>query len=330
MSVKKRDASFYQDGTPLVEDELDFYHATNEGLISSILVKGVCASIPSHGKEGLWVFSLLCPEAYDWGMSPLQYFGGHVLHLKIPARLQADDGSYILMQNDRIRGASTTTGHLRWVLNGKHLSPYLRCRLVGIYVRIPSADYMHWIKTFKQSIRNCIPWCHQLTFDPQSQASAQKHLPPQTSLKIFCTGDQKCEGDRVLHCLANAFPRAPLESVMCRGTGNECLLYCVQEMKRLDTANSLSHILPDGSPITEPHREQSKLKSQLLMCVERRLVYASAVSLDKAFSADGADCILQSSSDIFAGVRAMSADLAQVLYPLLQTRIAAPHKLWGM
>ena len=134
----------------------------------------------------------------------------------------------------------------------------------------------------------------------------------------------------MLHCLANAFPRAPLESVMCRGTGNECLLYCVQEMGRLDTANRLSHILPDGSPITGTLREQSKLKSQLLMCVERRLVYASAVSLDKAFSADGADCILQSSSDIFAGVRAMSADLAQVLYPLLQTRIAAPHKLWRM
>jgi hypothetical protein len=187
--VKKRDASFYQDGTPLVEDELDFYHATNEGLISSILVKGVCASIPSHAVEGLWIFSLLSPETYDWGMSPLQYFGGHVLHLKIPARLQADDGSYILMQNDRIRGASTATGHLRWVLNGKHLSPYLRCRLVGIYVRIPSADYMHWIRAFKQSIRNCIPWCHQRTFDPNSQASAQKHPPPQTSLKILCTGD---------------------------------------------------------------------------------------------------------------------------------------------
>ena len=75
------------------------------------------------------------------------------------------------------------------------------------------------------------------------------------------------------------------------------------EMRRLDTAKRLSHILPDGPPITGTLREQSKLKSQLSMCVERCLVYASSVGLAASFRADGADCILQSSSDIFAGVR---------------------------
>ena len=76
MSVKKREPGIYQDGTPIVEDEFSFYHGTNEGLVSSILTKGVCASIPSHKAEGLWVFSLLSPQSYDWGMSSFQFFGG--------------------------------------------------------------------------------------------------------------------------------------------------------------------------------------------------------------------------------------------------------------
>lgn len=287
MSVSKLEHAFYQDGTPVVEDELSFYHGTNEGLYNSILAKGVCASIPSHSAEGLWVFSLLSPESYDWGMSSLQYFAGHVLHLKIPASCEC------LRQNRRIRGGSEHTGHLRWVLNGKHLSPHLRCRIVGIYVRIPSEAYMQWIRAFKQSVRNCIPWCHHGTFEPLSQVPAQVANTPEGKLKILCKGHGKW-GGHALHCLG--------KNVMCRGVGQQCLQYCVLARRHKDVEERLKHILPDATLTRRDKlRQESKMKSQLLMCVERRLVYACAVGKAAAFSAEGADCILQSSSDIFTG-----------------------------
>jgi len=312
MSVKKLEQGIYQDGTPIDEDELSFYHGTNEGLVNSILTKGVCASIPSHDAEGLWVFSLLSPHSYDWGMSPLQFFGGHVLHLKIPANLEK------LRQNGRIRGDCLNAGHLRWVLNGKHLSPHLRCRIVGIYVRVPSQAYIQWVKGFKQSVRNCIPWCHLGTFDPHSQAVAQCQEVPGTKLKIVCKGEPK---GRALHCLG--------KNVVRRGTGKECLLYCVLEQRKKNSEDFMAHILP-GATVTRRKglHEESKMKAQLSMCVDRRLSYASAVSKKDALSADGADNILESSSDIFTGVRALSAAIAATLYPLLQTSTASIDKIW--
>jgi len=311
-SVKKLEQGIYQDGTPIDADELSFYHGTNEGLVCSILTKGVCASIPSHGAEGLWVFSLLSPHSYDWGISPLQFFGGHVLHLKIPANLST------LRQNNRIRGQDKNAGHLRWVLNGKHLSPHLRCRIVGIYVRVPSQAYMQWIKGFKQCVRNCIPWCHLGTFDPRNQAVAQCQEVPGTKLRIVCKGKQTY---RVLHCLG--------KDVVCRGKGKECLLYCVLEQRRKHSQDFMARILPGGTvPRSKKLPSESKMKAQLSMGVDRRLTYASAVSKKDALSADGADNILESSSDLFTGVRALSADIAATLYPLLQTSTASIDKIW--
>ena len=242
MSVKKREPGIYQDGTPIVEDEFSFYHGTNEGLVSSILTKGVCASIPSHKAEGLWVFSLLTPQAYDWGMSPFQFFGGLVLHLKIPACLEGIDGSTVLKQNGKIRADCAATGHLRWVLNGTYLSPHLRCRLVGIYVRVPSQAYMVWIKAFKQSVRNCIPWCHSGTFDPRSQAlaplAAQSRDVPGTKLTI------RCKGSGVLNCLGT--------TVMCQGAGQQCLLHCVLEERKKNAEDAVAHLSNGLRPIPPP------------------------------------------------------------------------------
>ena len=312
MSVQKSEPSTYQDGTPIEEDELSFYHGTNEGLVCSILTKGVCASIPSHGAEGLWVFSLLSPHSYDWGISPLQFFGGHVLHLKIPANLSK------LRQNGRIRGQDKNAGHLRWVLNGNNLSSHLRCRIVGIYVRVPSQAYMEWIKGFKQCVRNCIPWCHLGTFDPSSQAVAQCQEVPGTKLKIVCKGEPK---RRALHCLG--------KNVVCLGKDKECLLYCVMEQRRKHSQEFMDQILPGGFvPRSKKLPNESKMKAQLSMGVDRRLLYASAVSKKDALSADGADNILESSSDIITGVRALSADIAATLYPLLQTTTASIDKVW--
>ena len=241
MSVKKREPGIYQDGTPIVEDEFSFYHGTNEGLVSSILTKGVCASIPSHDAEGLWVFSLLTPQAYDWGTSPFQFFGGLVLHLKIPACLEGIDGSTVLKQNAKIRADCAATGHLRWVLNGTYLSPHLRCRLVGIYVRVPSEAYMVWIKAFKQSVRNCIPWCHSGRFDPRSQAlplAAQSRDVPGTKLTI------RCKGTGVSNCLGT--------TVKCQGVNQQCLLHCVLEQRKKKAEDAVAHLSNGLRPIPPP------------------------------------------------------------------------------
>jgi len=101
----------YQDGAAVVEDELSFYHSTNECLINSILANGVQGSVHFHEADGLWVFSLLAPATYDWAMSPLQYWGGYVLHLKVPVSLCSNDGETILRQNNKIRGDSERAGH---------------------------------------------------------------------------------------------------------------------------------------------------------------------------------------------------------------------------
>ena len=71
------------------------------------------------------------------------------------------------------------------------------------------------------------------------------------------------------------------------------------------------------------------MKNQLLMCVERRLAYACGIGKHGALSVDGADVVLQSSSDIFKGVRALSADIAAALYPLIQTSTESVEKVWN-
>ena len=135
---KKREPNQYQDGAPVEDQELSFFHATDEALVHSVLDKGLYASHAAHGVEGLWMFSLLTPWAFDWGWEPLQYFGGVVLHVKVPAsacRTYTESGTTLLQQNRHIRGKSGT-GHLRFVLHGKSMSSLLRCRIIGIYVRI--------------------------------------------------------------------------------------------------------------------------------------------------------------------------------------------------
>jgi len=110
--VQKIHPNVYQDGTAVVEDELSVYHGTNEGLINSILANGVQGSVHFHEADGLWVCSLLAPATCDWAMSPLPYWGGYALHLKVPASLCGNDGETILRQNNKIRGDSEKAGHL--------------------------------------------------------------------------------------------------------------------------------------------------------------------------------------------------------------------------
>ena len=102
-----------------------------------MLDKGLYASHRSHGIEGLWMFGLLMPRVFDWGWDPLQYFGGVVLHVKVPAsacRTYTASGTTLLRQNAMIRGRSDY-GHLRFVLQGEPMTPFLRCRVIGIYAR---------------------------------------------------------------------------------------------------------------------------------------------------------------------------------------------------
>ena len=88
--------------------------------------------------------------------------------------------------------------------------------------------------------------------------------------------------------------------------------------------------LPDPT-VTKKNQliQEPKMKNQLLMCVERRLAYACGIGKHGALSVDGADVVLQSSSDIFKGVRALSADIAAALYPLIQTSTESVEKVWN-
>ena len=95
-----------------------------------MLDKGLWASHAAHGVAGLWMLGLLTPRAFERER-------GVVLHVKVPAsacRTYTASGTTLLRQNARIRGQPD--GHLRFVLQGEPMTPFLRCRVIGIYVRI--------------------------------------------------------------------------------------------------------------------------------------------------------------------------------------------------
>ena len=138
---KKRNPNQYQDGTPLEEQELSFFHATDAEHVHSVLDSGLRAGYGPHEVEGLGLCSLLTPVAFGWGWKHLEGGGQgeHVLHVKVPAsawKTDVNSGTTLLRQNALIRGGSDWNGHLRFVLQGKSSSSFLRCRIVGIYVHV--------------------------------------------------------------------------------------------------------------------------------------------------------------------------------------------------
>ena len=122
------------------------------------------------------------------------------MHIKVLASayktFMDKDGTTLLQQNARIRGDSDATGHLRFVLQGKNMSSYLRCRIAGIYVRMPLDPYMRWVKAFKQTIRNCVPWSHLDRFDPASQKISTNSPSERYRFKCLCPGPEGKPGTK--------------------------------------------------------------------------------------------------------------------------------------
>ena len=169
------------------------YHATNEALLESVEHKGVCASCHSHGTEGLWLSSLLTPWLYNWAWTPLQYFAGHVLHIKMPmsaASTYLADGTSLLQQNRHIR-ADSGYSHLRFVLQGKKNSSHLRCRVAGVFVRWPPKQYRLFAIGLRASIRNSVTWLLRGWYDPDSQRVPSRGVQPpwKFQMKIKCSGE---------------------------------------------------------------------------------------------------------------------------------------------
>ena len=57
LPVTKKDNTVYQDGSAVTKNSVKLFHPTRQGLLHNILKRGVQASIPSHGTEGLWTFA---------------------------------------------------------------------------------------------------------------------------------------------------------------------------------------------------------------------------------------------------------------------------------
>ena len=109
MNMKKQKwPEKYQDGHDIEKEESSLYHATNEAQLESIEHKGVCASRTALGMEGISLFTLLQPEAYDWGWTPLQRFAGHVLHIKVPASAYKTDLKPVSTLQQRPQSAGTS------------------------------------------------------------------------------------------------------------------------------------------------------------------------------------------------------------------------------
>ena len=123
---------------------------------------------------------------------------------------------------------------------------------------------------------------------------------------------------RKLHCLEPWKNKGVV--VTCLGRGQQCLQHCITVSEEYQKRAKFDQCVSDIRQC-QPISDESTLKSNLLMCVERRLVYASGCGKAVAFNRDGPEIleILEHTSDISAGVIALSADIAAVLYPLFLT-----------
>lgn len=77
------DASTYQDGTPIVENEVQGFHGTRSSILPTILMQGLRSSKRSHGVTGVWITTQrgFC---YEWGFTPFELFAGAAVHVACP------------------------------------------------------------------------------------------------------------------------------------------------------------------------------------------------------------------------------------------------------
>ena len=87
LPVVKLSPGAYQDGSDVRGEEVELSHATREGLLHSILRRGLWGSIPSHKTEGCWTFGVRTMGSFEWGRSDFETFHGCVLQLRAPAEL---------------------------------------------------------------------------------------------------------------------------------------------------------------------------------------------------------------------------------------------------
>ena len=77
------DASTYQDGTPIVENEVQGFHGTRSSILPTILMQGLRSSKRSHEVTGVWITTQrgFC---YEWGFTPFELFAGAAVHVACP------------------------------------------------------------------------------------------------------------------------------------------------------------------------------------------------------------------------------------------------------
>ena len=116
----------------------------------------------------------------------------------------------------------------------------------------------------------------------------------------------------------------PQLDVTCRGSGEECLLYCLtviekkkKEEQTCQCVGASGSRKPQNVNNERTKKSQRNMKSQLLKCLERRCAYASAIGKSNASDRAGGVEVLSNPSDIPQGIIASSADIFVVLYPLM-------------
>ena len=83
LSIPALDASTYQDGTPIVENEVQGFHGTRSSILPTILMQGLRSSKRSHGVTGVWITTQR-DFCYEWGFTPLELFAGAAVHVACP------------------------------------------------------------------------------------------------------------------------------------------------------------------------------------------------------------------------------------------------------
>ena len=353
----------YQDGHPLVDDEVLFKHTTREGLLNSVQMYGVAPSIPSHESEGLWMFGL---PSYAWGNSRCERTGGIILTMAVPRRLGEN-----LLHNTSIRGGGSF-GHLRFVNKGINGKPWTcRCRVVTASFKLLDRDYMEESLRLRRALGACVPWLFQSPWTISLDKETEKMFKDHEYSEESDLRDAAKKSEAILLKVSRCGPRPPLPKYCerpriypdsgCRRTCLARTLDATHKIRARQMANFLqascdgktswSHLLQppareqlevirnlDDSiyeayfsaipPLVDSAADKKNLpkkwaqfKSALMRMVERRVIYACAVSLEFAFSEElhldrERRGILSGTTDYTFGMAALSGVLAKIVYAL--------------
>ena len=194
-----------------------------------------------------------------------------------------------LHQNRQVR-AKGQLGHLRWVVRGRNGSAHLALCVSHISLFFGTERMLAFRQRLKTAIKNSVSWSFGFAWANESVAPVLRRVREEDAQVIAA-----CRTIRIF----------------CP----KCQTYCLQALlaAKFRAAHS------EGGP--QKPKWISKIASDTMRCVERRLIYASAVGLADAFSHDFAANreYLTVGHDTTKAAMHLSADIAKALYSFVYT-----------